>query len=102
GIEHQHEGCDRDHDRNEPGIAVAGRRAALRVPMIRFALVWRSIHRTRTRGMTDMPGPRCTSGASSKTIFTGTRWTTFTKLPVAFSGGSRLNAAPLPAWMLST
>jgi hypothetical protein len=24
-----------------------------------------------------------------------------TKFPVAFSGGSKLKAAPLPAWMLS-
>ena len=36
------------------------------------------------------------------TIFTGTRCTTFTKLPLAFSGGSRLNRAPVAAAMLST
>jgi len=34
-------------------------------------------------------------------IFTGTRCTTFTKLPVAFSGGSRLNTAPVPGCRLS-
>ena len=33
---------------------------------------------------------------------TGIRCTTFTKLPVAFSGGSRLNFAPLAPAMLST
>src|SRR4029077_16218781 len=35
---------------------------------------------TVTVGTTDIPGPRarCTSGCSSRTIFTGTRWTTFT------------------------
>jgi hypothetical protein len=44
-----------------------------------------------------MPGPMKTSGTVSKTILTGTRCTTLTKLPVAFSGGSRLKAAPLPA-----
>jgi len=33
---------------------------------------------------------------------TGTRWTTFTQLPVAFSGGRSENTAPVPAEMLST
>ncbi len=33
---------------------------------------------------------------------TGTRWTTFTQLPDAFSGGSRLKRAPVPALMEST
>src|SRR5439155_331325 len=33
----------------------------------------------------------------SRRIFTGTRWTTFTQLPVAFSGGSREKRAPVPA-----
>ena len=42
------------------------------------------------------------SPGSSSTIFTGTRCTTFTKLPVAFSGGSRANAEPVPRWRLST
>ena len=59
-------------------------------------------HRILTVGTTDMPGPSSTSGGSSNTILTGTRWTILTKLPVAFSAGSRLNAVPLPAWMLST
>ena len=59
---------------------------------------------TCTLGVTDRPGPIVWSAGngSSKTIFTGTRWTTFTKLPVAFSGGNKLNAAPLPACTLST
>ena len=42
-----------------------------------------------------------TSFCSSR-IFTGTRCTTFTQLPVAFSGGSRENRAPVPALMEST
>src|ERR1035437_131463 len=48
---------------------------------------------TRTRAITDSPGPivRSAGSGSSKIIFTGTRWTTFTKLPAAFSGGSKLN-----------
>ena len=51
-----------------------------------------------------MPGRSRCSGScpGSSTIFTGTRCTTFTKLPVAFSGGSRLNRAPVAAAMLST
>ena len=35
-------------------------------------------------------------------IFTGTRWTIFTKLPVAFSGGKAVKRDPEPSWMLST
>src|SRR6185295_5804453 len=37
------------------------------------------------------------SGGSVKTILTGTRCTTFVKLPVALSGGSRENLAPVAA-----
>ena len=50
------------------------------------------------------PGRSRCSGSwpGSSTIFTGTRCTTFTKLPVAFSGGSRLKRAPVAAAMLST
>jgi hypothetical protein len=42
------------------------------------------------------------TGGSSSTIFTGTRCTTFTQLPDAFSGGSSENTAPVPEAMLST
>ena len=41
-------------------------------------------------------------GGSSNTSCTGTRCTTLTKLPVAFSGGSRLKRAPVARGMLST
>src|SRR5581483_12025390 len=34
------------------------------------------------------------AGGSSSTIFTGTRWTTFTQLPEAFSGGRSEKTAP--------
>src|SRR4051812_16158243 len=46
---------------------------------------------TSTDGTTLIPGARRTSGSAgcSKTILTGTRWTTLTKFPVAFSGGIR-------------
>jgi hypothetical protein len=37
-----------------------------------------------------------------KVIFTGSRCTTFTQLPVAFSGGRSEKAAPVPALRLST
>ena len=42
------------------------------------------------------------SEPAAKTIFTGTRWTTFVKLPVALSGGSSENLAPVPGAKLST
>ena len=42
------------------------------------------------------------AGTKVREFFTGTRCTILTKLPVAFSAGSRLKAVPLPAWMLST
>ncbi len=43
------------------------------------------------------------SSPLSITIFTGTRWTILTKLPVAFSGRKAREArAQCPSWMLST
>ena len=39
---------------------------------------------------------------ASRRIFTGRRWTTFTQLPVAFSGGSSEKRAPVPAESEST
>src|SRR5262245_64729570 len=55
-----------------------------------------------TVGVTDIPGrnSRSESWPAFKTIFTGTRCTTLTKLPLAFSGGSRLNRAPVAGAML--
>src|SRR5215472_6536473 len=38
----------------------------------------------------------------SSRIFTGTRWTTLTQFPVAFSGGKREKRAPVPALIEST
>ena len=42
------------------------------------------------------------AGSSSSTIFTGMRWTTLVKLPVALSGGSSANSWPLAGERLST
>ena len=39
---------------------------------------------------------------ASSTIFTGMRWTTLVKLPVALSGGSSANSWPLAGERLST
>ena len=39
---------------------------------------------------------------ASRVIFTGMRWTTLVKLPVALSGGSRANSWPLAGARLST
>src|ERR1700721_897095 len=50
-------------------------------------------HLVLTVGTTDMPGPSSTSGGSSNRIFTGTRCTILTKLPVGFSAGRQLNGA---------
>ena len=54
--------------------------------------------------VTDRPGRSLPArGLSlSSRILTGTRWTILVKLPVAFSGGSRLNWLPLPGAMLTT
>src|SRR4030095_1234759 len=62
------------------------------------------LHRIAITGTTDMRGTsRCGAfSPGSNTSFTGTRCTTLTKLPVAFSGGSRENTAPEPAWIEST
>jgi len=53
---------------------------------------------------TDIPGEiQCrASPGSLNVILTGTRCTTLTKLPVAFSGGSNANCGPVPRWRLST
>ena len=58
-----------------------------------------AVHSVITVGTTDMPGRsgRCGSWPSSSTIRTGTRCTTLTKLPLEFSGGSRLNFEPVAA-----
>ena len=52
--------------------------------------------RISTSTTTDRPGrsrPFCATSGLTVTR-TGTRWTILVKLPVAFSGGSRLNTAP--------
>ena len=53
---------------------------------------------------TDRPGRSKGTIAPSfgKAMRTGTRCTILVKFPVAFSGGSRLNSAPLPGAKLST
>src|SRR5262245_40700494 len=53
---------------------------------------------------TDIPGrsTRSASETASSTTFTGTRWTTLTKFPDAFSAGNKLNLAPVAAEILST
>src|SRR6476620_9707645 len=60
------------------------------------------LYRNQTFGSTDMPGRKTCSLVSpwSNVIFTGMRCTTFTKFPVAFSGGKRLVIAPLAPAML--
>ncbi len=69
GVEHFHEGCDRDQHGDQIGIGSA---------IVRFCSACAMNQRTLTVGTTDMPGPICTSGGLSKTILTGTRCTTLT------------------------
>jgi len=56
-----------------------------------------TLYFNQTFGTTDIPGrSRCSeSSPLLKRIRTGMRCTTLTKLPVAFSGGSRLMTAPV-------
>jgi hypothetical protein len=57
-----------------------------------------------TFAVTDRPGRNCpcVAPSSSSTMRTATRWTIFVKFPVAFSGGSTLNCAPVAGAMLMT
>ena len=68
---------------------------ASRSPPARGALTssGRSRRRTCRRGA----AAGCPTGLAVSRIFTGTRCTTFTQLPVAFSGGSSEKREPVPA-----
>src|SRR5882724_12127523 len=60
---------------------------------------------TRMTTYADMPARSVCGLPNSlgfRRIFTGTRWTTFTQLLVAFSGGSSEKRAPVPAASEST
>src|SRR5215469_410744 len=61
-------------------------------------------HRTLTRGSTDIPGRNACLGSwfGLKRIRTGSLCTTLTKLPLAFSGGRRLNSVPAAPGRFST
>src|ERR1700679_3876649 len=99
GVEDFHERGQRDRNRNEPGIVpglpggAGGGRCGLRCA-----------HLTVTAGSAEIPSGSGILGSRplSMTILTGTRCTTLTKLPVAFSGGKAVNLDPEPSWMLST
>lgn len=79
GVQHFHEGGDRDHEGDQIGI-VAGGSGPLRRPTASSSAAFGSVgHRTFVQGTTDMPGPTARSaGHSSIVILTGTRCTTFT------------------------
>ncbi len=92
GVEHLHEGAQHRGERDDPlqVLPAAARHGLqLRVSMVTVT------ERPRRR--------RCSGSASGASrILTGSRWTTFTQLPVAFSAGSRLKTLPVPAERLST
>src|SRR5229473_1951437 len=96
-VENFHKRGERDRDRDEPRIMT-------RFPGSRGRCALCGAHLTVTVGSTEMPSGNGTleSRPLSMTILTGTRWTTLTKLPVAFSGGKAVNFEPEPSWMLST
>ena len=68
GVEYDHEGGDGEHDGDQPGTAIARRRAAFAAGGLTLIA-----HFVVTVGTTDMPGPNSTSGRSLNTILTGTR-----------------------------
>src|SRR6516162_9289908 len=60
-------------------------------------------YRVSTVTSAERPGRSATSpGGSTSEMRTGTRWTTFTKLPVELSGGSSEKLEPVPPARLST
>ena len=98
GVEHLHDRGRDQAEQDEPARArdglVEARPAARAASAAAAALI----------GGTPSPSPTCRAAARrrrsaprSSTIFTGTRCTTLTKLPLALSGGSRLNVAPVAA-----
>src|ERR1700692_2121649 len=99
GVEDFHERSQRDRDRNEPGIVarLPGRAGVGRGGLCRG-------HLTVTAGSAEIPSGSGIFGSRplSMTILTGTRCTTLTKLPGAFSGGKAVNLDPEPSWTLST
>src|SRR5262249_20691199 len=117
-VQNFHEGRDYDGDRDQPGThrrprewnghrsaahgcfsgagggAVVGRYGCKSLPAsspVGFSF-------TRTDGVTDKPINKGTwSGSQSRTsIRTGSRCTTLTKFPVAFSAGKSANVEPVP------
>src|SRR5580692_6331159 len=93
GVENLHERRQRDGDGDEPRIVA-------RFPgRARIGCCGLCAHRTVTAGSAEMPSGSGMFGSSplSITILTGTRCTTLTKFPVAFSGGNAVNFDPEPS-----
>src|SRR5690349_13983574 len=95
-VENLHERRERNDNGNQPLIAARLPSAAiLRCSVASTAIA----HFSSTVGSTETPSGSgvCGSRPLSITIFTGTRWTILTKLPVAFSGGNAVNRDPDPS-----
>ena len=116
-VQDRHEHPDHHRHEADPLRASRGDPAAVGAPLM--AMTWSSVAaaapnrpsrcasgpRVSTSAVTDRPArsqPACAASAGSSTSLTGTRCTTLVKLPVAFSGGSRLNSAPVAGARLST
>ena len=92
GVEDLHKGRECNGYRDQPWI-MAGLPSAAGRRCTGFT------HWTVTEGWAEMPSGSGMSGLRplSITILTGTRCTTLTKLPVAFSGGNAVNFEPEPS-----
>src|SRR5262249_19110040 len=98
-VEHFHERGEHHRHGDDPRVDLTLGHFRLQTSDFRLLTSY-LVYTVRT---TDMPGRSlCSvSGAGARTICTGTRCATFTKSPVAFSGGGRLTRAPAAGAMLS-
>src|ERR1700739_1199106 len=103
-VEKFHERRKRHRHGDHPRVDRAVRHAQFGKESFHNVCSTKSLYFVITVASTFMPGrsTATSGGMGSRTIFTGMRCTTLTKLPVAFSGGSRLTTAPVAPAMEST
>ena len=97
GVEHDHEGGDRDDDGDEPRVAVAGRRSAgIQPPAGSCSLIAPSPSAPPTCRVRRHVGLLVEHDLDRYALHD------LDVIAGCVLGGSRLNAVPLPAWMLAT